>query len=103
MHSLPRNAQPLEAPKPFLVDKLEEVPSTEISHPTLEDQLQIYAESAIIYRFNGIWPRTTDIYQWIHSTWTKNYKVIFCSKGFFIVVLAFSKDYQIALDRKSVV
>ena len=90
-------AQPSEAPKPFLVDKLEDVPSIEISHPKLENQLQIYTEYSIICRFNGLWPRTTNLYQWVHSTWTNNCKVIFCSKGFFIVLFTFSEDYQKAL------
>ena len=45
LHSQPSKgaAQPAEAPKPFLVDKREETPSIEISHPTLEDQFQTFA------------------------------------------------------------
>ena len=61
-------AQPSKAPKPFWVDKLEDVPYVEISHPALENQFQIYAESSIIYRFNGLWPHMTNIYQWVHSS-----------------------------------
>ena len=39
VHAQPpkKTAQPPEASKTFLVDKLEEVPSIEISHPSLDD------------------------------------------------------------------
>lgn len=55
--------KPLEAlkPKPFLVDKIEEVPSVEITHEDLATQLQEFAERAIICRFNGLWPRSRDL------------------------------------------
>jgi len=79
------------------VDKLGETPSIEIMHPSLDEKIQKYAEDAIICRFNGLWPRTADLYQWIHSNWTNNCKVLLCSKGFFIVVFTFSEDYQKAL------
>ena len=51
VHAQPpkKATQPSEAPKPFLVDKLEEVPSVEISHPVIDDQLQMYVESAFIF------------------------------------------------------
>ena len=58
---------PAKAPTPFLVDKLEEIPSIEIAHPTLDEKIQKYADFSIICRFNGLWPRTADLYQWIHS------------------------------------
>lgn len=92
-----KTVPPVQAPKPFLVDKLEEVLTIEIMHPSLDEQAQKFAEHAIICRFNGLWPRTADLYQWIHSNWTNNCKVMLCSKGFFIVVFAFEEDYQKAL------
>lgn len=90
-------APPPEAPKPFLVDKLEEVPSIEISHLDLEGKLQSFLELALICRLNGLWPRREYLYAWIHSTWTKHCKAILCSKGFFIVIFVDSKEYQIVL------
>ena len=76
------------------MDKTEDIPATEISHPSLGNQTQLMAEKAIVFRFNGLWPRSTDFYQWIHSTWTNNSMVLFCSKGFFIVLFTFNEDYQ---------
>jgi len=79
------------------VNKLEETPSIEIMHPTVDEQTQKFAEHAIICRFNGLWPRIADLYQWIHSNWTNNCKVLLCSKGFFIAVFVLEEDYQRAL------
>ena len=63
----PQSVKPAEAPKPFLVDKMEDTPSIEISHPSLDDQYQTFADTTIICRFNGLWPHTADLYQWLHS------------------------------------
>lgn len=60
----PKNAAPpVQGPKPFLVDKMEETPSIEIVHPSMDRQFQLYAEKGIICRFNGLWPRTMDSLQ----------------------------------------
>lgn len=67
VHSeIPKPPEALK-PKPFLVDKIEEVPSVEITHEDLATQLQEFAERAIICRFNGLWPRSRDLYAWIHA------------------------------------
>ena len=89
--------QPNMAPKPFLVDKLEEIPSIEFSHPAIDDHYQKFVETAIICRFNGLWPHTADLYQWIHTNWTNKSKIYLCSKGFFIVAFELNEDYQKAL------
>ena len=87
-----------EAPKPFLVDKLEEVPTVEFSHAEIADDLQNLAERAIICRFNVLWPRSKELYDWIHANWTHHCKVIFCSKGYFIVQFDNIKHYEKAIE-----
>ena len=83
--------------RPSVVEKMEEVPSVVISNPILEENIQFLSEYGLICRFNGLWLRTEDLYSWIHSSWTKQCKVFLCSRGFFIVVFADSKDYETAL------
>lgn len=73
-------AQPSGAPKPFLVDKLEEIPSIDLSHPGIDDCYQLFVESALICRFNGLWPRTSNLYQWIHTNWTKKARSTYVQK-----------------------
>lgn len=92
-------AQPTMAPEPFLVDKSEEVPTINFSHSEIDECYQFFAESAIICRFNGLWPCTTDLYQWIHTNWSKRSTIFLCSKGFFIVAFDSNEDYQKALTR----
>ena len=84
-------------PKLFLVDKSEDIPSISLSHSGVENRFQIFSESALICRFNGLWPRIADLYQWVHSSWTKKCKIFLCSKGFFLVVFDSNEDYQKAL------
>jgi len=98
-HSKPSSSagQPFEAPKPFLVDKSEDIPSINLSHPGIDEHHQLFAESALVCRFNGLWPCTSDLYQWIHTYWTKKSQIYLCSKGFFIVVFDRNEDYQKAL------
>lgn len=64
VHAQPakKTAQPAEAPKPFLVDKMEETLAIEITRPSLDDQYQMFAQTTIICRFNGLWPCTVNLY-----------------------------------------
>lgn len=98
VHSENPKAPKALKPKRFLVDKIEEVPSVEITHEGLANQLQQFAERAIICRFNGLWPRSQDLYTWIHENWTHHCKISFCSKGYFIVLFENSKHYEKALE-----
>lgn len=80
-----------------MVEKIEEVPSVELIHEDLASHLQEFAERAIICRFNGLWPRSQDLYAWIHANWTHHCKIYFCSKGYFIVLFDNNKHYEKAL------
>lgn len=94
---IPASPEPPK-PKPFLVDKLEEVPSVEISYSDLADNTQKFAERAIICRFNGLWPRSKDLYDWIKDNWTHRCKVYLCAKGYFIVLFNHTEYYEKALE-----
>ena len=55
----------------FLVETFAKVPSPPISHSDMEDLHQEYSKET----------NTTNIYQWIHSAWTNNFKVIFSQEA----------------------
>lgn len=59
----------------------------EIFQPALKNLHQICAKSGLFFCFNCLWPLLAYLEQWIHSSCTKSCKVIFCSKGFFIVAI----------------
>lgn len=41
--------------------------------------------TAVICRFNGFWPKSDALHQWIYATWSPNCEIYLCPKGFFIV------------------
>ena len=86
-------AQPKVVLAPFLVVRSKEVSILELTHKYLHHLCSRYEEYALIFRFNVLWPKTTDMYDWIHKNGTKDYIVLFYSKGFFIIVLE-NKEYQ---------
>ena len=54
-----------------------------------------FKSKAFICRFNGLWPQSEDLHQWIYSSWTKNCEIILCSKAFFAVQFYSQEDYKI--------
>eukprot|EP00253_Pinus_taeda_P034064 PITA_34064 len=55
-------------------------------------------KKAIICRFNGFWPKTEALYQWIHTVWTKNCQIHLCLKGFFIVIFLEEEEREKILN-----
>lgn len=43
------------------------------------------SKNVVICRFNGFWPKSDALHQWIYSYWTSDCDIHLCSKGFFIV------------------
>ena len=70
----------------------------ELIHEEMASHLQDYAERAIICIFNGLWPRSQNLYAWIHANCTHHCKILFCSKGYFIVLFDNIKHYEKALE-----
>ena len=44
------------------------VPSIPMVDRSLEEATQ-FEETALIYRFNGLWPRLADLHQWVSEVW----------------------------------
>lgn len=43
------------------------------------------SKNVFIYRFNNFWPKFDALHQWIFSSWSSNYEICLCPKGFFVV------------------
>lgn len=80
-------------PSAYIVEKWQEVPLVEISGLQVTNFYSIFKSGVIMCRFNGCWP-PSELYQWIHLTWTNNYELSLYSKGFFIVLFYNIADYQ---------
>ncbi len=70
------------------------VPTLEVKITEVKNLFNTLQTHALIFRFNGFWPRSYDLHNWIHSNWTTSCQVLLCSKGFFVVHFESQDDYQ---------
>jgi len=73
-------------PGQYIVDQMPENPSVSLDIPEVKCLFTDLQNNAVICRFNGFWPKTDALYQWVHTVWAKNCRIHLCSKGFFIVI-----------------
>jgi len=85
---------------PFIVEKVEDVLAVEITHPYLDGIYDWFVGNGHIFCFDGLWPHSIDLYQWIRSTWTKACRALFFSKGFIIIIFDNIVDYHNALSKR---
>lgn len=78
-------APPSELPGPYIVEQKPESPTLQVSMPEVTSLHNDLSKNAVICRFNGFWPKSDALHQWIYSTWTTNCEIYLCPKGFFIV------------------
>ena len=87
-------APPSSQPKPYIVEKLEVIPSLEVKNTEVTQLFSTLQTHALICCFNGFWPRSFDLHNWIYTSWTTNCQILLCSKGFFVVQFESKEDYQ---------
>lgn len=81
-----RKAAPTsELPWPYIVEQKPESPTLQVSIPEVINLYTDLSNTAVICRFNGFWPKSDALHQWIYTTWTSNCEIYLCPKGFFIV------------------
>jgi len=74
-----------DLPGPYRVEQRKQTPILTIDLPEVNNSHADFSSLAVICRFNGFWPKTDALRQWIFSTWSTNCDIHLCSKGFFIV------------------
>ncbi|KAH9290686.1 hypothetical protein KI387_034803 [Taxus chinensis] len=85
-------------PPAYLVEQVVDSPTLEItSHNSLTFKSKL-EKNALVCRFNGVWPSTNALIQWVHSNRTKNCDHFFCARGFVIILFLAQEDYQRALN-----
>ena len=99
----PKGSQPAAStssqPSPYIVEKLDSSPILEIKHPQVKQLFSTLQSHAVIFQFNGFWPRSFELHQWVYSNWTTNCQILLCSKGFFVVQFESQEEYQKALSQ----
>ena len=92
-------ASPSSQPKSYIVDKLDDIPSLEVKNKEVTQLFSTLQTHALICRFNGFWPRSYDLHNWIYTNWTTNCQILLCSKGFFVVQFDSQEDYQKIIEQ----
>lgn len=77
-----------------------ESPSILLDTPEVKCIFSDLQRKAVICRFNGFWPKTDALYQWIHTVWTKDCHIHLCSKGFFIVIFLVAEEREKIFNEK---
>lgn len=88
-----------EPPRQYIVDQIPEIPSISIHIPEVNNIYLELQKYAVICRFNGFWPRTDVLYQWIHLVWTKNCEIYLYPKGCFIVRFHIEEEKETILNQ----
>jgi len=83
-----------DQPRPYIVEKLDEIPSLEVKNPEVKKLFSTLQTHALICRFNGYWPRSYDLHNWIYTNWTIDCQILLCSKGFFVVQFEKQEECQ---------
>lgn len=65
-------------PGQYIVDQTPEIPSISLDIPEVMCIFSDMENKAVICRFNGFWPKTEALYQWIHTVWTKDCQIHLC-------------------------
>ena len=92
-------APPSSQPKPYIVEKPDDIPSLEVKNQEVTKLFSILQTHALICRFNGFWPSSYDLHNWIYTNWTTNCQILLCSKGFFVVQFESQEDYQKIIEQ----
>lgn len=88
-----------EPPRPYIVEQTPESPSLTINIAEVKTIYSNLHTSAVICRFNGFWPRSDVLHQWIHTAWTKKCEIYLYPKGFFIVRFHKVEEMDIFLNQ----
>lgn len=81
------------------MEKLEAIPSLEVKNTEVTELFNTLQIHALICRFNGFWPKSYDLHEWVYTNWTKNCQILLCSKGFFVVQFETQEEYQKTIEQ----
>lgn len=80
-----KTTTPAELPGPYIVKQKSENPALTIAMLEVKDMYTDLYSKSVICIFNGFWPKSHVLHQWIYEAWTPHCEIYLCPKGFFIV------------------
>lgn len=70
---------------PYIVEQKPEAPMLTITLLEVTDLHSDSTQNVVICKYNGYWPESDALHQWIFVNWSSNYEIYLCPKGVFIV------------------
>lgn len=81
-------------PRPYIIEQIEQAPVMEVNLP----QVVVLQSRVAICRFNGFWPRSEELHQWVFATWTQIVISTYAPRVFFVVQFDTQKDLEFVLN-----
>ena len=95
----PTAAPPSSQPKPYIVEKLDVIPSLEVKNTEVTQLFSTLQTHALICRFNGFWPRSFDLLTGSTQTGQQIVKFFYVPKDFLLYSLNQRKNIIRSLSR----
>lgn len=84
---------------PYLVEQMEKAPDMSVNLSEVSGLFIALQTTNLICRFNGFWPKSKDLHQWIFTNWTNKCDICLCSKRFFVVQFDKQEDLDFVLKK----
>lgn len=84
-------------PGHYIAEQMKQDPSMVVNLSEVNHLFSTLQFGVVICRFNGLWPRSDLLHQWVFSNWRPNYDIYLCYKGFFIVQFNTQEEIEIVM------
>lgn len=64
----------------YIVEKSTQSPYIELEDTIILKLYEPYTTRAIICRFNGLWPKTEHLNEWVYQNWSLDVEITLCAK-----------------------
>ncbi len=89
----------VEFPGPYIVGQKSENPTLTIAMSEVRNLYTDLYSNLVICRFNGFWPKSDVLHQWIYEAWSPDCEIYLCPKGFFIVRFRIEQEREYILNK----
>lgn len=89
----------IELPGLYIVEQKSENPTLTIAMPEVKNLYTDLYSTSVICRFNGFWPKSDALHQWVYEIWSPKCEIYLCPKGFFIVRFRTKQEREYILNK----
>lgn len=89
----------VELPGPYIVEQKYENPTLTIAMLEVKNLYTDLYSTSVICRFNGFWPKSDILHQWIYVVWSPECEIYLCPKVFYIVRFRIEQEREYILNK----